>query len=116
MVADVIATQEVNKIMNDVKDYNYELLQRAKLGGLSKLRLFLDMTYTDKLIGFRLEEDIPYEIHCKVMSGQINTFEQIIASKLDNDFSDKYYSYLVQIIENKQTERSEYIIDSIYDQ
>ncbi|WP_438711851.1 hypothetical protein ACSTS3_04670 [Aquimarina muelleri] len=115
-LADVIATQEVNKIMNDVRDYNYELLQRAKLDGLSKLRLFLDMTYTDKLIGYDLFEDIPAETHCELMSGQIKTYKQILESKLDNKFSDKYYSYLVQIIDNKETERTTYIIDSIYDQ
>ncbi|WP_438711133.1 hypothetical protein ACSTS3_21630 [Aquimarina muelleri] len=44
MVADVIATQEVNKIMNDVRDYNKLLLENAKRQGLSKLRLFFDTT------------------------------------------------------------------------
>ena len=116
MVADVIATQEVNKIMNDVRDYNKLLLENAKIQGLSKLRLFLDMTYTDKLIGYDLFEDIPAETHCELMSGQIKTYKQILESKLDNKFSDKYYSYLVQIIDNKETERTTYIIDSIYDQ
>ena len=41
MVADVIATQEVNAIMNDVRNFNWEQLQRAKLGGLSKIRVYM---------------------------------------------------------------------------
>ena len=116
MVSDIIATQEVNAIMNDVKQYNYELLQRAKLGGLSKLRIFLDMTHTDKLIGFRLIEYIPTDTHCKVMSGEINTYEMFLESRINEEVSDKYYAYLFQVIDNPNTEKTTYIIDSAYDQ
>ena len=116
MVSDIIATQEVNAIMNDVKQYNYELLQRAKLGGLSKLRIFLDMTHTDKLIGFDLIEYIPAETHCLVMSGQIRTFNELEESIIEESSSDKYYAYLFQVIDNPNTEKTTYIIDSAYDQ
>ena len=114
MVSDIIATQEVNAIMNDVKQYNYELLQRVKLGGLSKLCIFLDMTYTDGYIGFRLLEYIPAETHCKVMSGEISSFVGL-QNSIREESSDKYYAYLMQIIDDPKTEKTTYIIDSAYD-
>ncbi|WP_438711137.1 hypothetical protein ACSTS3_21640 [Aquimarina muelleri] len=115
MVADVIATQEVNKIMNDVRDYNMALLENVKIQGLSKLRLFMDTTRTDLLLGFKLVENIPHQIHCKVMNGEIITFDDFMNLNEAN-ISDKYYSYLIQTIDNKKTERRTHIIDSIYDQ
>ncbi|WP_438710796.1 hypothetical protein ACSTS3_19175 [Aquimarina muelleri] len=114
MVADVIATQEAHKIMNDVREYNKLLLENAKIQGLSKLRLFLDTTRTNKLIGFRLIENIPHKTHCKVMSGQIKVFSELEQS-IREESSDKYYAYLLQVIDNPDTERITYIIDSAYD-
>ena len=118
MVADVIATQEVNKIMNDVREYNYDLLQRAKLGGLSKLRLFLDMTYTDKLIGYDLFEDISQETHNKIMRGEINTNSKLIESinEESGKNSEIYYTYLIQRFKNHNTNEFTYVVDSVFTQ
>ena len=116
MVSDIIATQEVNAIMNDVKQYNYELLQRVKLGGLYKLKLFLDTTITDTLIGFRLETDLSESTHCKVLNGEIKTFTELEESKDYEIDSEIFYSYLVQTIDNESTERTTFVIDSIYKQ
>uniref|UniRef100_UPI001304CFCC hypothetical protein n=1 Tax=Aquimarina sp. I32.4 TaxID=2053903 RepID=UPI001304CFCC len=115
MVSDVIATQEVNKIMNDVRGYNTELLEQAKLQGLEKLQLFMDTTRTNELIGFRLIGDVPEETHFKVMRGEINTFIEL-ENSIERESSDKYYSYLIKIIDDKSTERKTYIIDAVYDQ
>ncbi|WP_438711147.1 hypothetical protein ACSTS3_21670 [Aquimarina muelleri] len=115
MVADVIATQEVNKIMNDVRDYNKLLLENAKRQGLSKLRLFLDTTRTEGLIGFDVIGNISLKTHCKIMNGKIKTIKDFRKSlKEDKDDSGVSYSYLIQQIENKETERDTIIIDSVY--
>ncbi len=115
MVADIIATQEVNKIMNDVKDYNLELLQQAKLGGLSKLRLFLDLSRTEDLINFSIIDNVSDKTHCKVMNGEITTINDFRKSLSDDSSnSEVYYSYLIQKVTKKEQEREIFIVDSTY--
>ena len=49
------------------------------------------------------------------MSGQIRTFNELEESIIEESSSDKYYAYLLQIIDDEGTERKKYIIDSTYD-
>ncbi|WP_438711848.1 hypothetical protein ACSTS3_04660 [Aquimarina muelleri] len=117
MVADVIATQEVNKIMNDVREYNYDLLQRAKLGGLKILKAFIKGTRTEALIGFSLIEGIPVSTHCKILNGDIKTFKDLNDSIFDeiSNGEEAFYTYLIQTNENEETtERTTYLIDSVH--
>ncbi|WP_438710794.1 hypothetical protein ACSTS3_19165 [Aquimarina muelleri] len=117
MVADVIATQEVNKIMNDVREYNFELLQRAKLEGLKTLKAFIKGTRTEALIGFSLIEGIPVSTHCKILNGDIKTFKDLNDSIFDeiSNGEEAFYTYLIQTNENEETtERATYLIDSVH--
>lgn len=117
MVADIIATQEVNKIMNDLREYNFELLQKAKLQGLQGLRNFIKHTRTESLIGFSLLEGIPQDTHCKVFSGEIITYKDLQDSIFEevSNGGEALYSYLVQTHSNESTtEKPTYLIDSVY--
>ena len=39
-----------------------------------------------------------------------------LESRINEEVSDKYYAYLFQVIDNPNTEKTTYIIDSAYDQ
>ena len=59
--------------------------------------------------------NISLKTHCKIMNGKIKTIKDFRKSlKEDKDDSGVSYSYLIQQIENKETERDTIIIDSVY--
>ncbi|MCX2764625.1 hypothetical protein [Aquimarina muelleri] len=116
MVADVIVTEKIAPMINDIKDYYKEELEKVKLLGLRELRFFID-TSKREVFGFKLLDNIPSETHCKVMNNEIKTISEFKKSRSEDVFgSEVFYTYLVQEIDDKKTERLIYIIDSVYKQ
>ncbi|WP_027395150.1 hypothetical protein [Aquimarina latercula] len=114
MVADVIATEVTNGMLNDMSAYGKELVHINKHNGLDALESLIERTYADELSDFFLQRNISHEAHCKVMNGEIKTFKELDQFDSINN-SELKYTYLI-LIKDKDTETEKYYIDAVYSQ
>ncbi len=112
MVADVIATEVTNSMLNDMSEYGKELIHINKHNGLDAINTLIERTYADELGEFFLQKNISSEAHYKVMSGEIKTIMELDQFEPINDFGTKY-SYLI-FVKDKDTEAEKFYIDAVY--
>ena len=113
MVADVISTEVVNGMLNDMSAYGKELIHVNKHNGLRAIENLFKGTIADELSDYLLETNISQEAHEKVMQGDIITFEELQGYKSEGGFNDNSYTYLI-FITDRNTESEKYNIDAIY--
>ncbi|TPN87110.1 hypothetical protein [Aquimarina algicola] len=114
MVADVIATEVTNSMLNDMSAYGKELVHINKHNGLDAIETLIERTYADELGDFFLQRDISNEAHYKVMNGEIKTLEELDQFDPIDDFGQKY-TYLI-FVQDKDTENEKFYIDAVYSQ
>ncbi len=111
MVADVITTETVNGMLNEMGQYGSDIIQLNKHKGLRTLERLMNETYVDELSNYFLEYDVSQEAHEKVLIGDIKTIQELRNySSLEG--SGNTYTYLIQTIGEEETEK--HLIDAIY--
>lgn len=115
-VADVVATEVVKEMMKGINETAQAMLTKAKLGGLSKLRAFLDTSRLgeESFGGYVIIDDVPQSTYEKLMCGEIKTIEKF-KEDIRIGYGD-YYSFLVQESTNSNSEKDIMILDSVYKQ
>ena len=114
--ADIVATEMVKGLMNDIKEDGKLFLAQAKLKGLAAVKQYLKSD-SAKICGYELRENFPQETHNKLMKGNISTFEKLLDSKDENfnfdNKTEKSYTYIIQKVETTSNIKYNYVIESI---
>ncbi|WP_438711846.1 hypothetical protein ACSTS3_04650 [Aquimarina muelleri] len=112
MAADVIATQTVNSMLNEMSEYGKDLIHLNKHNGLDALQNLINGTYADELSDYFLLPNISQEAHNKVLRGEIKKYDVLDKYRPLNNIIGNTYTYLIQKIGEEET--TKYLIDAIY--
>ena len=113
MVADVISTEVVNGMLNDMSAYGKDLIHVNKHRGLRAIENLFRGTMADELSDYILESEISQEAHNKVLNGEIQTIEELQDYRSNGGIDDNSYTYLI-FITDRDTESEKFHIDAIY--
>ncbi len=112
-VADVLATEVVKGMMEDMKEYSEEIIQKNKHKGLSVMETLVEQTAVDEFSGYFLQYGVSQEAHNKVMCGEIDTFTKLDDYVEEEGLDDgNTYTYLIKRVGKEETLK--HIIDTVY--
>ncbi|WP_027392813.1 type VI secretion system tube protein TssD [Aquimarina latercula] len=113
-VADVIATETVNNLLNDFNEDMDQKFNLIKTKGLTATKLFVQ-SQGGKISGYKYHEDVSENLHCKIMNGEITTFEEF-DSYADEGNSEVFFTYFFKIVHDSDRKKDMYVLDCVMQQ
>ncbi|WP_438712300.1 hypothetical protein ACSTS3_07935 [Aquimarina muelleri] len=113
MVADVIATQEVNKILNEFGETARQGFEAAKFKGLNNALAYVQNSQGAKMLQLGFIEFVSQTACEKLLRGEFSTFQEFqdYKSSPEDNYNNYYACFFYVKIENG---RKKHLIDSIF--
>ncbi|WP_234859230.1 hypothetical protein [Aquimarina aquimarini] len=113
MAADVISTKVVNEILNDFSNEAMLEWQRRKLKGLNNALAWVKNNQGAKMLGLDVKEFVSQTAYEKLLCNEFKSFKEFDNYEPNEGDNDKNW-YSCFYYENREGEKTKYLIDSIF--